>query len=58
VVTLLINDYAELLAALNFVGRHEAKGEQEKRKPLRAVVLQAGKTKPAAATPTAPVDPA
>ena len=57
-VTLLINDYAELLAALNFVGRHEAKAEQETRKPLRAVVLQAGKAKSPAGTPSAPVDPA
>ena len=56
-VTLLINDYAELLAALNFVGRHELQAEKEKRKPLRAVILQAGKTKSPAGTATAPVDP-
>ncbi|KAK4045120.1 hypothetical protein OUZ56_032528 [Daphnia magna] len=42
VVTLLINDYAELLAALNFVGRNAAKAEQEKRKPLRGEGQVAG----------------
>ena len=56
VVTLLINDYAELLAALNFVGRHEPKAEQEKRRPLRAVV-QPKRGKAAPTDPGTPSDP-
>ncbi len=57
VVTLLINDYAEVLAALNFVGRHELQAEKEKRKPLRAVVQPKRGKAPTPTDPSTPTDP-
>ncbi|KAK4045098.1 hypothetical protein OUZ56_032506 [Daphnia magna] len=56
-VTLLINDYAEVLAALNFVGRHELQAEKEKRKPLRAVVQPKRGKAPAPPDPGTPSAP-